>query len=79
MTVTTTPRKPTRRASTEQPRFYSYADIATITQLSLTQISELSLRGEIPGRCEFGRAVRHERAAVDRWLLSKVRGNDCTT
>ena len=74
MTATAIPRNAVRRVSDESPRFYTYADIQAITRLSLAEVSHLSLRGVLPGRVEFGRAVRHERAVVDRWLAEKVRG-----
>jgi len=68
-------RKPTRRTSQETPRFYTLNDLAAITMTSLAYTSEMSLKGEIPGRVEFGRAVRHDRDAVDVWLAAKVRGD----
>ena len=75
MTATTVLRKPTRRTSREVPRFYTLNDLAAITMTSLAYASEMSVKGEIPGRVEFGRAVRHDRDAVDAWLTAKLRGD----
>jgi len=74
--VSTAPTKPTRRPASVPSRVYRLADLAAILDLSLAEVSERSLGGLIPGRIELGRAVRHDRALVDRWYAELAGGND---
>ncbi len=74
--VSTAPTKPTRRPASVPSRVYRLVDLAAILDLSLAEVSERSLGGLIPGRIELGRAVRHDRALVDRWYTELVGSND---
>ncbi len=69
--VAMAPRRTARRMSNEPARLLTQADIARMLNLSISKVSEMSLKGVIPGRLMFGRSVRHERAAVDAWLLAQ--------
>jgi len=72
--VATAPRKPARRVSDAPRLYYTQGDIAQMLNLSVSKISEMSLTGVLPGRIEFGRSVRHERGAIERWLEEQAQG-----
>ncbi len=69
--IVTAPCKPARRASSEPARYLTQADIARMLSLSVSKVSAMSLTGVLPGRIEFGRSVRHERNAIERWLAKQ--------
>lgn len=68
-----TRRKGDRHVSDEAKRYYTQADIARMLNLSIAMVSKMSVDGEMPGRIQFGGSVRHERAAIERWLAEKGR------